>query len=94
MHKFVKKGDSSRSKDNKKEVSQKDEDHIPLRPHSAIGDKDDHKRTVNRGIVQVPWEVIPEASEQRSWDVAPKAKANGPRYSLLGRRCQRSETAL
>ena len=45
MQKFVKKGDSSRSKDNKKEVSQKDEDHIPLRPQSAMGEI----KTITRG---------------------------------------------
>ena len=41
LQKFVKKGDFSRSRDDNKsqcEASQKDEDHIPLRPQSAIGE--------------------------------------------------------
>ena len=40
MQKFVKKGDSSRSRDDNKgqrEASQRDEDHISLRPQNAIG---------------------------------------------------------
>ena len=41
LQKFVKKGDSNRSRDDNKgqhKVSQRDEDHIPFRPQSAIGE--------------------------------------------------------
>ena len=41
LQKFVKKEDSSRSKDDNKdqhEVSQRDKDHMPLCPQSAIGE--------------------------------------------------------
>ena len=46
LQKFVKKGDSSRAKDdNQHEVSQKDEDHMPFHPQSAIGEI----KTITRG---------------------------------------------
>ena len=41
MQKFIKKGNSSRSRDDNKgqcEASQRDEDHIPFRPQNAIGE--------------------------------------------------------
>ena len=41
LQKFVKKGDSSKSRDNNKgqrEASQRDEDHISLCPQNAIGE--------------------------------------------------------
>ena len=48
LQKFVKKGDSSKSKDDNKaqhEALQRDEDHMPLRPQSAIGEI----KTITRG---------------------------------------------
>ena len=48
LQKFVKKGDSSKSKDDKKgqhEALRRDEDHMPLRPQSAIGEI----KTITRG---------------------------------------------
>ena len=48
LQKFVKKGDSSKSKDDNKgqhEALRRDEDHMPLRPQSAIGEI----KTITRG---------------------------------------------
>ena len=36
---------------------------VPPSTKSHRGNKDDHRKTVHKGIVQVPQEVIPEAGE-------------------------------
>ena len=40
------------------------------------GDKNNHKRTIHKRVIQVPQEVISEASEQRPQDTPDETKMN------------------
>ena len=47
------------------------------------GDKDDHRWAIHRRVIQVPQEVISEASEQHPQDGPIEIKTNGQGHVFL-----------
>ena len=91
----MKKGGSSRSKSDNKDKNKavpRDEDNVQPSAERDRRNKNDYRRTIHKGVFQIPQKVTTKAGNQHPQDTTPEVKKDEQGHPIFRRRCQKCET--